>query len=293
MPLKPPNVPSNYVWTGAEWVNPSAQTNLDYLYKGSQASGGRGKRNGSQGWKVPLGVGAAGVGAGALLGGGTAAGGAAGSSGVGSAFGTNAAFGSGVSFGSPALASGGYGAAASGLGSAGAAAAGAGGSGMGAWVGPAIQGGAALASAAIGGKGNSAANKTMAKGQADALAWAKEQDAMERARQKEIDAKMEAQWNAEQARLAPLRALKQSLAQKTAGRLGLDLGAFGGSSGPSSMPPGWQPGAAQGNTIASLAGYRPQTAEMPVEDPIEVAPGQLTIQDIMAGTWGSQAGRRA
>ena len=157
----------------------------------------------------------------------------------------------------------------------------------------AITAGAALGAGALSSRANNKANKTQAQGNADALAWAKEQDAMERARQKEIDTKMEAQWNAEQARLAPLRALKQSLAQKTAGRLGLDLGALGGASAPSSMPPGWQPGAAQGNTIASLAGYRPQTAEMPVEDTIAVAPGQLTIQDIMAGSWGSQAGRRA
>ncbi len=60
-----------------------------------------------------------------------------------------------------------------------------------------------------------------------ALAYQREQDAKAEARQAQIDAEERAAWEAEQIRLAPLRALKEALAGQTAGRIGLPFDVSG------------------------------------------------------------------
>lgn len=95
----------------------------------------------------------------------------------------------------------------------------------------AIAAGITAAGALAGGKmsSNAAKKSTQAQTQANdaALAYQREQDAKAEARQAQIDAEERAAWEAEQSRLAPLRALKEALAGQTAGRIGLPFDVSG------------------------------------------------------------------
>jgi len=147
-----------------------------------------------------------------------------------------------------------------------------------------------LAGGALASRANNKATKTQADANAAALAYQKEQDAKAEARQAEIDRKAEAAWNAEQSRLAPLRALKQQLAAGAAGRMGYSVPDM---SGPSAMPQGWTPGQTAPGSIASLSRY-PGAMPAPVQDPeTPPLPEGITIADLVKGNWGSRAGRVA
>ena len=160
----------------------------------------------------------------------------------------------------------------------------------GGWIPAAIGGAASLGSGLIGKHSNDKALKTEANANAAALAYQKEQDAKAEARQAEIDSKAEAAWNAEQSRLAPLRALKQQLAAGAAGRMGYSVPDM---SGPSAMPQGWTPGQTAPGSIASLSRY-PGAMPAPVQDPeTPPLPEGITIADLVKGNWGSRAGRVA
>lgn len=91
----------------------------------------------------------------------------------------------------------------------------------------AITAGAAVASGVIGSKSASSSRKAQTKANDEALAYQREQDAKAEARQAQIDAEERAAWEAEQSRLAPLRALKEALAGQTAGRIGLPFDVSG------------------------------------------------------------------
>jgi hypothetical protein len=149
----------------------------------------------------------------------------------------------------------------------------------------AIMGGASIYGAKKSGDANKKASQVQGKAADDALIYQKEQDLKAEARQREIDAKLEAQWNAQEARKAPLRALQDQLIGQTAGRMGLNLGSLGGASRPSSMPTGWSPNTGVNvprGTLGSLAGYQPEMSEQEL-------PEGYTIQDILADRWGSRA----
>jgi len=135
-----------------------------------------------------------------------------------------------------------------------------------------------------------------------ALAYQREQDlkAEKRqaeidAREREIEAKAEQAWNAEQARLAPLRALKEALAGQTAGRIGLPFDVSG--LGEAKAYPGsggdMGAGAAPLSSIRSNMGVRanpasvspalPDPAEISEQDPYTMPARRLA--DIARGGW--------
>lgn len=163
-----------------------------------------------------------------------------------------------------------------------------------------IQGGTQLVSGAIGGKGSGKAAKAQKQATDQALAYQREQDAKAEARQREIDAKEEARWNAEQAkldrqeaeyeaRMAPYRALRGSLAAQQGDRLGLNIGSLAGMSGRSGgqrPAPGQMSSSGRGGTIAELAGYQPPptVSQGAIAPPVE----GITIADLMNGTWGAK-----
>lgn len=168
-------------------------------------------------------------------------------------------------------------------------------------VGTAIAGLAAGGAAVYGAKKQaSAADKAaiaQTKANDEALAYQKEQDAKAEARQAEIDArqreieaKAEAAWNAEQARLAPLRALKQSLADATAGRMGLQMD-LSGISDAKPYSPGASGSVSPLSTLSSLSGTGtrassaalPDTTGLSEEDPYTTS--AVRLADIARGGW--------
>lgn len=108
---------------------------------------------------------------------------------------------------------------------------------MPAWLPWAIQGGVSLLGGILGNRSSNRAGEREYRAAMEALAYQKEQDAYrrkveeeERAYQRSQDAMLNARYEAEMARLAPYRALSQSILGRTAGRLGLNVPG-GGSAG--------------------------------------------------------------
>ena len=149
----------------------------------------------------------------------------------------------------------------------------------------AIQGGAQLAGAALGNKGNSRAVKAQQQASREAMAYQREQDAKEEARYREQEAKLEAQWLAQEAEAAPYRQAAESLLGQNAGRLGL---AFSPSARPASRPAGWSP-SAQGTprTLSALAGTGTRGDQ--VYDVPAIQAPQLSISDVLNSRWGARS----
>ncbi len=160
----------------------------------------------------------------------------------------------------------------------------------------AIAAGITAAGALAGGKmsSNAAKKSTQAQTQANdaALAYQREQDAKAEARQAQIDAEERAAWEAEQSRLAPLRALKEALAGQTAGRIGLPFDVS--SLGDAKPYPG--SGANMGAPVAPLASLRqsrgapaavspalPDPMGLSEEDPYTTS--AMKLADIAKGGW--------
>lgn len=139
---------------------------------------------------------------------------------------------------------------------------------------------------------NEKASQVQAQSNAEALAFAREQEAR---RQREYDQQIAAEkaaWEAEQARLAPYRAASYGILGQSADRLGLNLGALGG------MASGGYPGPSlEGKdsgrrldspyTSTSLGALAQQGVIDPETPPIE--PPRITLADIArmktAGDW--------
>lgn len=132
-----------------------------------------------------------------------------------------------------------------------------------------------------------------------ALAYQREQDAKAEKRQAEIDARerelearAEAAWEAEQSRLAPLRALKEALAGQTAGRIGLpfdvsglgDAKPYPGSGGNMGAPVAPLSALKQSRGApASVSPAMPDPTELSEQDPYTTS--ALKLADIARGGW--------
>ena len=143
-----------------------------------------------------------------------------------------------------------------------------------------ISGGTQLVGGALNGKGNSKAIRTQ-----DAAARRAEAIAIdnEKRRREEYDrgeAMAKAQWDAEQARLAPRRKLQDGLLGSAAARWGMNIGDLGGARQAAAYP---GPGAAT-PTMSDLGG-RVQGGYVPPGLEVQ-APPRLSIADI--ANWGSQ-----
>lgn len=148
----------------------------------------------------------------------------------------------------------------------------------------AIAGGAAITGGVLSSRANSNAAKTQ-----DSAAKRAEQIAIdnENRRRQEYDqqqANLKAQWDAEQARLAPRRALGDSLLQQFASRTGNSLGSLARPPAASAPPPGWVPGqvsaTSQPRTLASMAGY----GDAPL-DPALTPPQDMSLGNVF--NWGT------
>ena len=126
------------------------------------------------------------------------------------------------------------------------------------WIGPAISGAAAVGGSLIGKHSNNKANDTQAKAAADALALQKDNEMERRKEYNDSLALQKAQWDAEQARLAPRRAIQDQLLAKYASQYGMNLGSLAGAASPVPFAPGGVSTAnsatASPRTLASLAG---------------------------------------
>lgn len=161
-------------------------------------------------------------------------------------------------------------------------------------VGPALIGaGASAYGSKKASDANTEASRIQAQSNADALAFAREQEAR---RQKEYDQQIaaeKAQWEAEQARLAPYRAASYGILGQAADRLGMSLGELGGAGGYSGSRAYSGPSSAgkdsgrRVDSLASLANGNVEGALTP-ETPAMEAP-KLTLADIIrmksAGDW--------
>lgn len=166
---------------------------------------------------------------------------------------------------------------------------------------PAVVGaGATIFGAKKGASAAKDAQKAQLAANAEALAYQREQDAKAEARQAEIDArereleaKAEAAWNAEQERVAPLRALKEMLAGQAAGRIGLPFNTSGlGDAKPypgagASVAPLSALSASRGTGVigkpASVSAAIPDPAGLSEEDPYTTS--SLRLADIARGGW--------
>lgn len=121
---------------------------------------------------------------------------------------------------------------------------------------------APVAAGLIGAKVSSNANKSAAQTAAassdKALQIAQDNEMERRKEYNDAQAAAKAQWDAEQARLAPRRALQDQLLSQYANRTGLSLGQMAQSQPVSATPPpGWTPGTVSSapRSIAQMAGY--------------------------------------
>lgn len=156
----------------------------------------------------------------------------------------------------------------------------------------AITAGAAVAGGVISSKSAGKARNAQTKANDEALAYQREQDAKAEARQAQIDAEERAAWEAEQSRLAPLRALKEALAGQTAGRIGLPFDVSG--LGDAKPYPG--SGANMGAPVAPLSALKqvrgapaavspalPDPMGLSEEDPYTTS--AMKLADIAKGGW--------
>lgn len=228
--------------------------------------------NRSLAWKVPFTVASLAAGpaiSGALKGGGAVAG-------MGSKFGTAAPFGSAVNFG------GGIAAAGSGAAT---------GAKMAIPWGDIIKGVLSVGGQLIGAKTQANASNNAAKIQAGtdaaALAFAKEEAARAEASRLEANALEKARYDANEARLAPYRAMKDALARREAQRMGFSFAPSGGAPAASQSP--WAPGASSGaRTVGDLIGFSApgRTVDQEEENPLVTPAPKLTIADVVG--WGDR-----
>lgn len=144
-------------------------------------------------------------------------------------------------------------------------------------AGAAVTAGGALAGGILNSRANNKAMQSQERANAEAIAMAKDNEKRRREEYDRAEALSKAQWDAEQARLEPLRNAQNGLLGQASGRLGLNIGQIGAkpyqaaSAAPASQP----------RTLAQLAGsgYVP-----PGLTEIQAAP-KLTIADI--ANWGS------
>lgn len=144
----------------------------------------------------------------------------------------------------------------------------------------AVTAGGALAGGVLSSRANSKAMKTQDQASRRAEAIALENERRRREEYDRGEAMAKAQWDAEQARLAPRRKLQDGLLGSAAARWGMNIGDLGGARQAAAYP---GPGAAT-PTMSDLGG-RVQSGYVPPGLDVQSAP-RLSIADI--ANWGSQ-----
>lgn len=130
-------------------------------------------------------------------------------------------------------------------------------------------------------RSNNKATKTQAQANAEAIAMAKDNEKRRREEYDRAEALSKAQWDAEQARLEPLRNAQNGLLGQASGRLGLNIGQIGAKPYQSLSGASANSGVMQPRTLAQLAGSGYVPPGLPE---VQAAP-KLTIADI--ANWGS------
>lgn len=148
-------------------------------------------------------------------------------------------------------------------------------------AGAAVTAGGALAGGILNSRANNKAMQSQERANAEAIAMAKDNEKRRREEYDRAEALSKAQWDAEQARLEPLRNAQNGLLGQASGRLGLNIGQIGSRPYQSLSGASANSGVTQPRTLAQLAGSGYVPPGLPE---IQAAP-KLTIADI--ANWGS------
>lgn len=144
-----------------------------------------------------------------------------------------------------------------------------------------VQGGAQLVGGALNGKANKKAMQIQDQASKRAEAIAIDNEKRRREEYDRAEALSKSQWDAEQARLEPLRNAQNGLLGQASGRLGLNIGQIGARPYQSLSGASANSGVSQPRTLAQLAGSGYVPPGLPE---VQAAP-KLTIADI--ANWGS------